>query len=422
MLIYTIVSYNFLLFYTMASYIMRKRKEESVEKQLYRYNPWWEGEINLSNIIARERYLSLLKEQLNRQEIKFLMGLRRVGKTTLMKLFIRYLIESETTKPSHIFYVSLDDYVLEKYSIVDLIEEFRKIHRHKYDEKLYLFLDEIAYKKDFELQLKNLYDEQNVQIVASSSSASVVRSKKPYLTGRSIIIEVSPLEFEEYLLFKGLKIQKRDSHLLDQYFEDYLMTGGIPEYVLRSDMDYLRELVDDIIHKDIAAYHNVKHPAVLKEFFLLMMERVGKTLSINKVANILDVYPDTAKRYLEMFVETFLIHLLPRSGKTNEKILSPKKVYAADLGIRNTFTGFRDKGSLFENYVYLKIKHKNPGYVYKNGIEIDFLTEDNILIEVKYKSLMTPKQQELFDSMKTKKKIVIESYNDLVKWRNEING
>ena len=75
---------------------------------------------------------------------------------------------------------------------------------------------------------------------------------------------------------------------------------------------------------------------------------------------------------LFLFEDTYMILPVARYGKTNEKILSPKKIYAPDLGIRNFITGFRDKGSAFENYVLLKIKKAQPEYVYRDGIEIDF--------------------------------------------------
>jgi predicted AAA+ superfamily ATPase len=341
--------------------------------------------------------------------------LRRVGKTTTLKLFIKELIENNGISPKHVFYISLDDYLLAKKSILEIVEEYRKLLRIRFKEKIFIFLDEVAYRENFEIQLKNLYDSQNVKIYASSSSASVIKSKKPYLTGRGVIVEVLPLDFSEYLRFKNIGLAKSDEHLLEGYFEDYLNTGGVPEYVLRGDIEYLKELVDDIIYKDISAHYSVKNPQVLKDFFLLLMERAGKAVSINKLANILKISPDTARRYLDMFANTFLIYLIPRCGKTNERILSPKKVYAADLGIRNLFTGFRDKGSLFENHVYLKIKHLNPCYFYENGIEIDFMTQDKTLIEVKYMSDMTQKQQSLFEKIKAREKIVIRGVKDMEK-------
>ncbi len=386
-----------------------------MEDILYRYNPWWEKRHNLESIIERPVFLERMKSHLHSGHIVFLSGLRRIGKTTLLKLLIKDLIQKERVQPEHICYVSLDDYLLSKRNILEIVEEYRKIHKLSVRQKVFLFLDEVSYQKDYEIQLKNICDLQTAKTYASSSSASILKSRKPYLTGRSVTIEVLPLDFQEYLIFKQVKISKADSHLIDRYFNDFLKTGGLPEYVLRGDIEYLKELVDDIIYKDIVAFHNIKNPQIMKDYFLLLMERAGKVGSINKIASILKIAPDTAKRYLEMFADTFLIHLIPRCGKTNVKILAPKKIYAADLGVRTLFTGFRDIGSLFENYVYLKIKHLNPCYIYEDGSEIDFLTLGKTLIEVKYHSEMTKKQQNLFNTYPAKERVLLTGIKDMEK-------
>jgi len=387
-----------------------------MQEIFYRYNPWWEGNYNPEGLVERELMLSSMKRHLQSRQIVLLTGLRRIGKTTLLKLFIKYLIEREAVTPRHIFYMSLDDYQLSKLTVLELIEEYRRIHKIKFNEKVFLFLDEVVYQKDFEIQLKNVYDSQNAKIYASSSSSSILKSRKSYLTGRNVILEVLPLDFREYLRFKRITIRKSDAHLIDRYFEDFLRDGGIPEYILRSDVEYLKELVDDIIYKDIAAVYGIKNPQILKEFFLLLMERSGKAASINKMAKIIKISPDTAKRYFGMFSDTYLIYPVMRCGKTNERLLSPKKVYAADIGIRTFFTGFRDKGSLFENYVYLKIRHMKPCYVYDEKTEIDFLTEKKELVEVKYNGEMTVKQKILFDRIKSAKKLVIRNISELEKY------
>lgn len=384
-----------------------------MEEILYRYNPWWEEEYQTPVVIRRPFIIEQLLPVTGTKDIVILTGLRRIGKTTSMKLLIEHLIENDKVNPKKIFYISLDDYLLQNKSILEIIDEFRKVHKLKFEEKLFLFLDEIAYRKDFELQLKNLYDNQNVKVFASSSQTSILKSRKSLITGRAKIIEILPLDFEEYLTFKKISINKKDSHLAEKYFEEFLQCGGIPEYVLREDIEYLKELVDDIILKDIAAQYNIKDNSLLKDFFLLLMERSGKVFSINKLANILKVSPDTVRRYLEHFQNTYLVHLLPRFGKTNERILSAKKIYSADLGIRNTFTGFRDKGSLFENYVFLKLKHLGPAYIYKDGIEIDFMTSNKMLIEAKYGGNLTGKQLDLFNSIKANKKFVISGLRDM---------
>ena len=386
-----------------------------METVLYRYNPWWTGAMGELPGIGRPSVEELLYGQLGNDQVIFITGLRRIGKTTLMKLAIHHLIRESVTDGSHILYVSLDDYQLQKQSIIDIVEEFRKINKLKFAEQVYLFLDEVTYKDDYEQQLKTLVDAQNVKIVASASSASLLKSKKAYLTGRHFDIEVNPLTFGEYLAFKGIIILPQDAGLREQYFEDFLRTGGIPAHVLTGNPDYLRELVDDIIYKDIAVNQQVRDVRVLKEFFLLLMERAGKQFSINKIANVLQLSPDTARRYIDLFADTYLIHLLSRHGKTNERILSPKKIYAADTGIRCLFTGYRDKGSLFENYVYLRIRSSSPGYIYENKTEIDFYLPDKTLIEVKYHNEpLSPAQEKLFNSYPAARRLIIRREEDIM--------
>ena len=387
----------------------------------YQFNPWWEEEIKFEGVVERSRYLSYMNSVSSDKSIVILTGLRRVGKTTLLKLLIRDLI-AQGVLPSRLFYISLDDYTLEDKSILDIVDDYRQLHKLSVDEHIFLFLDEVAHKKQFQQQLKNLYDRQNVKIYASSSSSSVLKDKQAFLTGRELILEIFPLDFDEYCEFKRLTVKQKDAPLLASYFEDYLKIGGMPEFVLKQDRGYLTTLVDDIIYKDIVAFHGIKNPQGVRDYFALLMERSGKQISINKVANILKISPDTAKRYLKMFEEAYLIYLVPRCGKLNEKILSPKKIYAADLGIRNLFTGFRDKGALFENYVYLKIRAAAPGYLYQDGIEIDFFTKDKILIEVKYGGELSAKQQALFDRTEAKQKILIEKFEDLEKLEALMGG
>jgi uncharacterized protein len=386
----------------------------SMEEILFRYNPWWEGDTGLTGIHDRPLMTQRMMHYASYRHIVFLTGLRRIGKTTLMRLFIRYLIENQRYEPKHVLYVSVDDYVLSKYTIIDIVERYRKIHRISSSQKITLFLDEVTYQKDFEKQLKTMVDSYNTKIYASSSSAGFIKRGKKYLTGRNIVIEVDPLDFEEYLQFRGINLKRSDKHLVDEYFEEYLEFGGIPEYVLTRDGQVIKELIDDIILKDIVAEHGIRDPQIIKDYFLLLMERAGKQMSINKVANILDISPDSSRRYLDLFTDTFLISLLPRCGKTNERILSQKKIYCRDTGIRTFYTGLRDKGSLFENYVYIRLKDNDLCYLYQDGIEIDFFTRKGELIEVKYQSKVTEKQLKLFNSVRAKKRFIITSYTDFL--------
>ena len=384
-----------------------------MQELLYQYNPWWEGAFKNENVKPREKYLVELRKYLDFKQIIILTGLRRVGKTTLMKLIIEELI-SKGVNPKYILYVSLDDYLLHKSNILEIVNEFRKVHKIKIEEKIFLFLDEVTYKEDFHVQLKNIYDSQNTKLFVASSSASMLRDKKASLTGRAITLEIKPLDLEEYLFFNGITIKKRDKQLYKSHFLEYCKVGGLPENVLNPSREYLMNLVDDIIQKDITAFHAIKNNQIVRDYFTLLMERSGKQLSINKIGKILGISPDTSKRYLGFFESTYLIHLLPRWGKTNQKLLSAKKIYASDLGIKHMFMGERDLGSYFENYIYLLLRNRKAlYYLYENTIEIDFITEDKILIESKFYAELNQKQEKLFNEYPANKKLVIDSVEKL---------
>lgn len=380
-----------------------------MENVLYQYNPWWEESFINKGIKPRDKYLSKLRKYLDIKQIIVLTGLRRVGKTTLMKLIIEEII-NQGVLPKYILYLSLDDYLLHNHSIMEILNEYRKVHKIKLEEKIYLFFDEITYKENFHIQLKNIYDSQNAKIYTASSSSSMLRDKKASLTGRAITLEIKPLDLDEYLSFKDITLKKRDSELYKSYFIEYCKDGGLPENVLKPNREYLMNLVDDIIQKDITAFHGLKNHQIVRDYFTLLMERSGKQLSINKIGKILNISSDTSKRYLNYFESTYLIHLLPRWGKTNQKILSAKKIYASDLGIKYLFMGERDLGSYFENYIYLLLRNKKTlYYLYENTIEIDFFTEDKILIESKFYSKLNKQQEKLYKEYPADKKIIIDS-------------
>ncbi|MCP5107089.1 MAG: AAA family ATPase, partial [bacterium] len=105
----------------------------------YEYNPWWEGEYSTEGMIERTSVLEKIEKWMKDERIIILTGLRRVGKTTIMKLLIRKLMD-EGVEPGDIFYVSLDDYALESRSILDIVNEYRSIQKLPVERKVYLFL------------------------------------------------------------------------------------------------------------------------------------------------------------------------------------------------------------------------------------------------------------------------------------------
>ena len=380
-----------------------------IEAELFKQNSWWGKKFNEESY-PREKYLNQIIKNLKSKEIIILTGLRRIGKTTIIKQLIKHLIETKV-KPEDIFFISLDSFNLLELSIHQLIEEYRKIHKKSPSDFFYLILDEVSSRDNFEQELKSIYDNENIKVICSSSIATLMRDKKGNLTGRIKTIEVMPLDFQEFLVFKEAKISKSDSAKLESYFKDYLKLGGIPYYVLKEDKSYLNELVENIIYKDIIAYHKITAEKTIKELFVLLCQRVGKPMSYNKISEILKISVDSVKRYVSYFEKAYLFYIVDRYSKSiNERITSPKKIYAGDVGIKNLITGFKDLGASYENLVFLNIKDKNPSYYLKDSIEIDFITEDT-LIEAKYNRELEKDQKEIFDSLKIKNKILAKGYS-----------
>jgi predicted AAA+ superfamily ATPase len=377
-----------------------------MESELYRQNPWWEQQYH-TDTIPRETYLTKLKENIKSKEIIFITGLRRIGKTTIMYQLIHHLI-NQGTSPEDILYVRLDTVRLIDTSITDIIEKYREIHKKSTNEKIYVFLDEVTAKENFEQELKNIYDEGKAKVICSSSQATLMKDKKAHLTGRTKTIEIMPLTFNEFLQFKQIKILKADKARKEAYFKDYLRVGGVPHYVLTEDSEYLNELIQAIIYKDIIAQYKVTNEKVIIELFNLLCERVGKSISFSKIGKILAISVDSVKRYIQYFEKSYLFYVIEKDSKSlNERITSPKKIYIGDVGIKNIVTGFRDLGASYENLVFLKIKHLSPRYYSKNNIEIDFKVKD-MLIEAKYNSTLNEKQQKVFDESICKHKIVAQ--------------
>lgn len=394
-----------------------------IETILQRYNSWWQAAYTATGI-AREKYLDVLIKNLENKQIIFLTGLRRVGKTTIMKQFISKIISKNKINPSRVLFLSFDDPVFISLSINEIIEKFRKINSLKFEEKIYLFFDEISYREDFSRELKVIHDNQNVKIFASGSSALDIMDKKAFLTGRVFYIKIYPLNFEEYLIFKNLKLNPSDPHLKEKYFESYLKNGGMPEYVLTEDPEYIKTVIEDVIYKDIARKYHIKNIDKLKEIFLLLCERVGKRISYNKLSNIAGLDKETVETYISYFQQTFLFKIISKYAKTlNERIYSQKKVYISDNGIRSIFVDYKDKGSLFENFVFNELQKKFADifYYYEDNHEIDFIVRKSprgeLAVEVKMNK--DDKNLKFFSESRFKNKFLIENFEDIAKVINK---
>jgi len=395
-----------------------------LETIFQRFNPWWTEPFSSPGII-RNQALQLLLQQAEQKEITFVTGLRRVGKTTLLRQTIAKLLQQGIDK-HRIFFLSMDHSALNSISIRELVEKFRETQGLSVREQIFLFLDEIQYHDHFEADLKILHDHEKVKIFASGSNSLILKDRKAFLTGRNRKIVINPLSFEEYLFFQGISILPVDRQLVEKQIQGYLEYGGMPEYVLSHDPEKILFLIKDIIYKDIVGKHGIKNPKKIEELLLLLCERVGKRLTYNKLAHILGIDAETVSAYVSYFEETFLLYQVSRYATSlNEVVRSPKKIYIADQGLRNVLTGFRDKGALWENLVFLQIKECPVTYFYENGREIDFIIKipkqkREIAVEAKFKEIVDKQELKTLQESSFKEKIVVKDWNDLQKLKKMI--
>lgn len=388
-----------------------------LEQIFHRFNPWWTEPFPAPGIV-RENYVRELLREAGQKQITFVTGLRRVGKTTILKQVIARLIGN--VKPQHILFLSLDHSALAPFSLLQLVEKYREVHGLSVKEKIFLFFDEVQYHEKFEQDLKVLHDHENVKLFASGSNSLLLRDKKAFLTGRNVQRVITPLTFDEFLLFKGIKIPAGEEQLQQKYFRKYLEQGGMPEYVLSNDPEKMTSLVNNIIYKDIVGKHNIKNVRKIQELFLLLCERVGKRLTYNKLAKVLGIDVETVSSYLSYFEETFLIFQVPRYAKSlNAVMKSPKKIYIADNGFRTVFVGERDLGALWENLVFLQFRERKVSYFLENEKEIDFIVEylpkRCFAVEAKLKDHISDGEKMILEKAPCKEKILASTVNDLKK-------
>ena len=298
-------------------------------------------------------------------------GIRRCGKSTLLRQFIKKLGRSY-------FYLNFDDIRLASFSNID----YKLLDAVIEDSKARLiFFDEIQSAEQWELYVRQKLDE-GFQIVITGSNASLLsRELGTRLTGRHLSKELFPFSYEEYCNFFSL--ERGQVSLIS-----YLEKGGFPEYLKTGNTDILSQLQSDILYRDIAVRYGIRDAASLKRLFLYLISNPAQLFSPSKLTNIAGVKsPTTALEYISFFEASYLISILPCfAWSVKAQSLAPKKVYIADSGIIKTgsvsFSG--NFGALFENFVFnsLRIKTCRAEFfgdreIYyfkgKNGSECDFI-------------------------------------------------
>jgi predicted AAA+ superfamily ATPase len=359
-----------------------------METTYFAMNPWWELK-NFDSGIDRLEYLDRLPVLLGRKQIEVIVGGRRMGKTTLIKQFIKRLMQ-QGAETKDIFYLALDNPSLSATPLSEHLKNMRKIHLHDRERKLFLFLDEVQESVNWEGELKSLYDMENLKLFCSGSTSALIAPERSKLTGRRIITTLYPLAFTEFLSFRNESPSLSEDYKYESLLEDYLDKGGYPENVLNPSIEYLSNLLEDILSRDLIRIYPIKKTFALKDLLRLIASSTGSRTSFNKLGKVLGLSVDTVKEYVHYLEAAFLVKNVEKwTTSHTEKVYAQKKIYLWDTSIRTILTGRADLGALAENAVLMELSRNKlaVGYFAESEKEVDFIVGDAerfIPVEVKF--------------------------------------
>jgi predicted AAA+ superfamily ATPase len=354
--------------------------------------------------VNRKKY-GELKQLMEYDEIIVLTGMRRVGKTTLLKQ-----LYNEVKSGNKVFLDmenQTDRMLFDEKDYNNIWNNLMSFNITK-SEKAYIFLDEIQLAPQIISPLKYLYDHYNVKFITTGSSSFYLKNLfSESLSGRKFILELFPLDFEEFLWFKGINIsfeeefqakeKQRNRVFYEKHkalYDEYLQFGGFPQVVLAGTQDqkerYLKDIFNSYFEKDVKSLADFRNISGFRELLLLLIKRTGSKLDVSKLASALNLSRPTIYSYLSFLEQTYFISLVNAFSRSIDREISrSKKVYLCDTGIINIFRNI-DEGSLFENAVFnnLKLYGKINYFQNRSSSEIDFiLPEKRVALEVKNKAI-----------------------------------
>ncbi len=344
-------------------------------------------------MIVRKNYLDKLISWKDHDIIKVITGIRRCGKSTLLKQFQNYLTDNGVTE-EQIISINFED--LEFEDLLDYRSLYKYVKNNLLpDKKMYVFLDEIQKVSNFEKAVDSLYIQKNVDVYITGSNAYMLSSDlSTLLSGRYIEISMLPLSFKEVYEEKG-----GDK---EEVFNQYLKYGGFP-YLTAISLDeeqtnmYLEGIYNTVIIKDIEERENRKNLdpnkrkitdiVLLKSIARYLASTIGSIVSVKNVTGYLTsngrkVSASTVDDYMEALREAFIFYPVERFDISGKKMLKTlNKWYIVDLALRDYMVPKKtyDLGFSLENTVYFELIRR--GYRVSIGktetAEVDFVAQKN---------------------------------------------
>jgi len=352
---------------------------ENIIEILNKWNPW-EKEIDAG--VKRNYYIKKIFPYFERKEIIVLKGIRRSGKSTIIKQLMKELIKKGVNK-KQILYLNLEDYGFANNLNINLFDEVLQAYKKysKNNKKIYFFIDEAQKIDSWEKWVRTKYDlNEGIKFIVTGSSASLLSKEfSTLLTGRNLSFTVMPLSFNEFTEFS-----KKEN------LEEYMRYGGFPEVVLEKSEEkkayLLQQYFEDIIHKDIIDRYNIRNTKHIMDLARYLVSTSGSKISINKLSKIFGIAKDTLQTYVNYMLDAYLLFevtYFSYSAKVKHDISKLPKLYCLDNGLINiaNIKYSKNIGQMFENTVLIKLleHHEEISYWSELKSEVDFIVKDKAI-------------------------------------------
>lgn len=341
-------------------------------------------------LIRRDIYLNRIKPFIDKPIVKILVGMRRVGKSTIL-----YQINNEILNyvdEANKIYMNFESFEFSNINDAKELVSFIKEKIGDKKEKIYLFFDEIQLIKDWEKAINAFRVDLDCDIYITGSNSSLLSGDlSTLLAGRFVEFEIKPFTFMEFRkLYKDLGMNDKE------LFNKYIEFGGMPilkyfNFEKNPSFKYLRDVYNTVIVKDVLSYNNIRDVDLFSRILNFAIENIGQTFSANSIKNYLKnerikVSTDTVLNYLEMCKQAFIFDKVSRYDYIGKKILKiEEKYYINDHGFREAI-GFSNTINIertLENIVYNELRSRS--YDVKigkvNEFEIDFIASKEQEIE-----------------------------------------
>jgi len=362
--------------------------------KLYFYYINMLSEVEIREILVRQRETILNKKSgverivLGEVESKtklphvvVLTGLRRSGKSTLLRQLIK-----KHYKDEDFYYINFEDERLFNFPA----SEFNRLYEvliSLYGKKKTFFLDEIQNVTNFETFVRRLYEEGLKFFITGSSSTLLSKELGTKLTGRHVDIVIRPFSFLEFLELKEVKIKNEPIYKTEtkveikKYFEEYLIKGGMPEYLIYNDSELLTRVYEDTIIKDIAVRYKINNVAILRQLYSYLVNNFANKFSYNSIKKVTSIKSvNTIKKFISYLEETYFAKTINKFDYSYKKqIINDKKFYVLDNGFIGVLSKklTKDHGWLLENLVFNCLNNAHEVFYYSYKKECDFLIVKN---------------------------------------------